>query len=357
MVFDVVQGVVGSVVDLDAVTGRRTERGTEQHPRLGRYRATDVSAALGGVCWIGIAAAGATGRLPLGEVELFVALALLVMVPLGLGLAATPRESGGTHRLYTLAAFAQFPGALLAVAALAVPVGTVASVVLVLPWVAITGLVALVGAWRLLSRGVRPIPELAVDAALFYVTVGAVALVLHRAGINLRFDPLIILLTAVHYHYAGFVLPLVAGLAGRRLTGADGRFERDVAGRVGLAATLVIIVNLVLIAVGITFSPSIEVVAVAFFTVAVAVFALFVLARVVPTLERGPAVLLGIASVSIVGTMALALAYGYSAFPATGRLLGIGEMVRWHGTLNAFGFALPALLAFRITASPGEDDA
>lgn len=50
----------------------------------------------------------------------------------------------------------------------------------------------------------------------------------------------------------------------------------------------------------------------------------------------------------MVGTMALALAYGYSAFPRTGRLITIGEMVRWHGTVNVFGFALPALLAFRF---------
>ena len=46
--------------------------------------------------------------------------------------------------------------------------------------------------------------------------------------------------------------------------------------------------------------------------------------------------------------MALALAYGYSAFPATGTLISIGEMVAYHGSLNAVGFALPALFAFRL---------
>jgi hypothetical protein len=135
---------------------------------------------------------------------------------------------------------------------------------------------------------------------------------------------------------------------GRRLTDEQGRFGSGPAGRLGLAATLVIVVNLALIAVGITFSPTVEIVAVAFFTVAVAAFALLALRRVVPALPLLPAALLGFASLAIVGTMALALAYGYSAFPATGELVGIGRMVRWHGSLNAFGFALPALLAFRI---------
>lgn len=51
-------------------------------------------------------------------------------------------------------------------------------------------------------------------------------------------------------------------------------------------ATLVIVVNLVLIAAGITFSPVVELIAVAFFTVAVAVFALMMLVRIVPRLDR-----------------------------------------------------------------------
>ena len=45
--------------------------------------------------------------------------------------------------------------------------------------------------------------------------------------------------------------------------------------------------------------------------------------------------------------MALAVAFAYSSLPGTSVLVTIPEMVRWHGSVNAFGFALPALLAFR----------
>jgi nitric oxide reductase large subunit len=241
----------------------------------------------------------------------------------------------------------QFPAALAVVGALALPVGSLGSVALALPWLGVTGGVASVGLRRLLSRGLRPLPDLAVDAALLYVPVGAVALLLQRAGIDLRFEPIIVLLTVVHYHYAGFVLPLVTGLAGRRFANG-GRLVDGVAGRAAAAATLVVVVNLALIAVGITFSPLVEVVAVTLFTVAVAAFALLVLRGVAPSLPPLPRALLSVAALTLVVTMSLALAYGYSAFPATGRLISIGEMVAYHGSLNAVGFALPALLAFRL---------
>lgn len=323
-------------------------------PRPGGYAVTDASAILGAVGWLTIVAAAVAGRLALGEVELFVSLALLVFVPLGLGRIPVPREPAILGRLVDLAALGQLPAAAAAVGALALPVGSVIGILLCLPWLALTGALALAGLARFVDRGPLSLPALAVDAALLYLPVGAVALVFHRAGINLQFRPIIVLLTVVHYHYAGFVLPLIVGVAGRRLTDG-GRFERTVPGVLGGAATAVVVANLALIAVGITFSPLIEVVAVALFTVAVAALAGLVLWRVVPTLPTRPAVLLGVAMGTLFATMALALAYGYSAFPATGRLLTIAEMVRWHGTLNAFGFALPGLLAIRWLDAPTAD--
>ena len=322
--------------------------GADPHPRLAGRRVTDLSTGLGGSVWLALTALAAGDALDLTVVELFVGLAVLVFVPLGLGLAATPHPTDGTSHLYRFAVTGQFPAALSVVVGLAFPVGSVVSVALVLPWLGVTGAVALFGLRRLLSRGASPVPELAVDAALLYVPVAAVALGLHRAEIHFHFRPVIVLLTAVHYHYAGFVLPLVTGRAGRLLTDDAGRFGTGIAGRLGLAATLVIIVNIGLIAVGITFSPLVEVVAVALFTVSVATFAALVLRDIVPAVARTPAALLTVASFALFLTMALALAYGYSAFPATERLLGIGAMIRWHGSLNAFAFALPALLAFRL---------
>jgi hypothetical protein len=338
------------MIDFDAVVDESTV-GAPAPPSLFGHRVTDLSATVGAAVWLLAVGAATAGILALTVVEWFVALALLVFVPLGLDLASTPRQSGGHVLQYRIGIVGQLPAAVLAVAGLAAPVGSWLSVALVLPWLGVAVSIAFFGLWRLGSHRRWPLPELAIDAALLYVPVGAVALVLHRAGISLRFQSIIILLTAVHYHYAGFVLPLVTGLAGRRIAGNDGRFGTDLRGRVASATTVVIVANIALIAVGITFSPIVEVVAVALFTVAVAGFAALVLWRVVPTLQRSSAVLSGVAWTTLFATMALALAYGYSAFPTTGRVISIGEMVRWHGSLNAFGFALPALLTFRFQQS------
>lgn len=317
-------------------------------PRLFGHRITDLSATVGGAVWLAFVAGTLVGPVPLTVVELFVALALLTLVPLGLGLAATPRRSGGVPFPYRLAVVGQLPAALVAVVALAFPVCLLGAVALLVPWLGLTGTIAAFGLWRLGSRGLGPVPELAIDAALLYVPVGAVALLLHVAGISLRFRPIIILLTGVHYHYAGFVLPLVTGVAGRILAEPDGTFASDHSGRVAAATTLVIVVNLALIAIGITFSPLVEVVAAALFAVAVAGFAILILWQVVPTVSHVQGALLTVASLAIIVTMALACAYGYSAFPTTPEVISIGGMIRWHGSLNAFGFALPALLALRL---------
>lgn len=321
---------------------------------LGRCRVTDASAFVGTGAWIGFATASAAGPLDLGTVELFVCFATLVLVPLGLGLVEGLSGSRGLSASFTAAVYGQFPAAVLVAVGLARPVGTAGSVLLVLPWLAVTGAIALVGFGRLLARGsFRPLPELAIDAALCYLPVAAIALVGHRSGVTLYFPPIIVLLTAVHFHYAGFVLPLIVGLAGRRCTGADGRLGTDRAGRVAALATAVLVVNVALVAVGIAFSPVVEVVAVALLVAAVLGFAAVTLGVVVPGLPRLPGALLASAALSLFVTMAFALAYGYSAFPGTDPLVTIGEMIRWHGTLNAVGFALPGLLAFRLLADPG----
>ncbi|SIQ75084.1 YndJ-like protein [Haladaptatus litoreus] len=295
---------------------------TNSHPTIVGFRLTDANTVFGAILWSMLVAADI-----LSTVELFVALAVLVILPLGLGVAMTPRRSGRTPLVYRLAVFGQPPAAILAVASFTFPTASVSAVALTLPWVAVTACVALFGLWRLLPRGFTPLPELAIDAALLYVPVGAVALFLSRAGISFHFKPIIILLTVVHYHYAGFALPLIAGMAGRLVTDDSGRFGSDFAGRAMAATTLVIVVNLALIAIGITFSPLVEVVAVAFFTVAVVVFALSILGSVVLQVDRVRGVLLSLAAVAVVWTMALALAYGYSAYPGTPQLVTIDEMI------------------------------
>ena len=74
-----------------------------------------------------------------------------------------------------------------------------------LPWLLVTALVALLGLQRILKRGLAPIEETAIDVGLLYLPVGGGWLVLSSAGLTpMNFSAEIVLLTAVHFHFAGF---------------------------------------------------------------------------------------------------------------------------------------------------------
>jgi len=208
-------------------------------------------------------------------------------------------------------------------------------------------LLAVAGLARANERGLYPLPETLVDAGLAYSPMGAVALVLFHLDVTLWFDPTIVFLTAVHFHFAGFALPVLAGVTGRHLDGFEGA-TRPIAG--------VVLVGPALVAVGISFSPLVEVVAVGAFTLAVAGFGLLVLVRVVPSLDAVPAALVGASALALPASMALALAYGIAAFSGANPLgLSIGRMVALHGSLNAYGFALCGVLGWRLVGDGSAD--
>jgi hypothetical protein len=66
---------------------------------------------------------------------------------------------------------------------------------------------------------------------MLYLPIGGAWLVASRLGIQpLGFGDTIVLLTAVHFHFAGFAAPVLAGLAGRTVAAGTRSVERGVAG-------------------------------------------------------------------------------------------------------------------------------
>ena len=66
---------------------------------------------------------------------------------------------------------------------------------------------------------------------MLYLPIGAGWLVLYRLGVRpLGFADVIVLLTGVHFHYTGFVLPIVAGMVGRWLRAESAQSDLSVAG-------------------------------------------------------------------------------------------------------------------------------
>jgi len=331
------------MVDFDAVHPSDRYRPMEQdpHPRLGEYRVTDASALVGSGVWLALAGTAAVDALALTAVDLFLALALLVAVPLALGVLATRRRSGGDSAAYRNAVVGQFPAALAAVAALSMPADSVARPLLLLAWLAVGVAAAAFALWRLGSRGPLPLPELAIDAALLAPAVGAVALVLAGPA-SPTGEPTPLRLAAVHAYYAGLVLPLVAGRAGRIVTGPNGRFSWTASGVFAAAATGVFTLTLPLFAVAAAADGALALAAIGLLVLAAVALALSLLIAVVPAIPPRPGVLLAVAALALGVTMALALA------AVTTDLVAAADMVVWHGTIGAVGVAVPALVAFRL---------
>ena len=316
----------------DVVPG--TDTGTPSPSLLG-VDVTDASVAFGAVVWV-----IATFAFGLDPIDRALALAPLVLVPLGVGMATTPRFEGPAGRLADVAVILQPVGAVLLVVSLVVPGGWFAAG-LAAPWLGVTGLLGLAALARTLDRGLLPLSETLVDAGLAYTNVGAVALLLYHLDVTFWFAPVIVLLTAVHFHYAGFVLPVTTGLAGR-----CGSVEYS---RTFRALGAVVLVGPAIIAVGISFSPTVELLGVGFFTVAVATLALYIVAIVAPARPRLQGITIAVSALTLPVSMLLALGF------VVGSVLGVDpvgltipRMVRLHGSLNAFGFALLALAGWRV---------
>jgi len=315
--------------------------------RLGGRASRPWAAPAGGVAWV----AGLLALRP-GWPEAMLLLASLVVVPLGLGRVAPSDLRDRRVWPWRAAARLQLPAALALILAFARPPGPLAAG-LALPWLVVAGLVALSGLLRF-WRGSRRTAEVGLDAGLVYLAVGGIWTVIARAGLRpLGFPDVIVLLAAVHFHYAGFALPVLAGLVARTLGG-------PVAG----AACLGAIAGVPLVAAGITdaqLAPGIlpprllELVASMVMAASGLLTGLLQIRLAAqtgrPTFAR---VLMATSGLALLGPMALAGSYALGAFEGVARI-DIAAMLRYHGAVNALGFALLGLLAWHLT--PPDEEA
>jgi hypothetical protein len=271
-----------------------------------------------------------------GIVVLFL-LAPLLVVPLGLRLIPAD-EDPLAQRLQAIACRASFPAGVLLALAFALPAG-IGAAALAVPWLGVAGLAATGAVTGVLRDPVPPRPKIrhATDAARGFLLVGATFALTHRLGLRpFDFPATIILLTAIHFHFAGFVLPIAGALAFRR------RPARSTAVALG-----VLIVGIPLTAVGflgLSIAGWVGSMLVAAGSLAVGVATWLVAGRLATPTSRS---LARIAALSLFVTKPMAVVY------ATGLVLGttwldLSTMARVHGTLNALGFAVPAMTAWML---------
>ncbi|MEZ4335727.1 MAG: YndJ family transporter [Sandaracinaceae bacterium] len=216
----------------------------------------------------------------------------------------------------------------------------------VAPWMAACLLVASLGVVRLFAgRGFTSAARWCSAAALGYLPVGAAWLVAARMGVRpMGFDPAIVTLTAVHFHFAALAGPMYAS---RVIDALEGR-ARAVASGAGLA----LVAAIPIVAIGFSTSPVVGMVGTVLLAAGLVTLALLA-AIAVPLERRAAKVLLWISALSVLLSMPLALYYQWGQVTGADTI-GLEWMVRLHGFANAHGFATCGLLAWAIEDRAGQ---
>jgi hypothetical protein len=296
----------------------------------------------GGAVWILLVASRLLGVTQLTLIDSLFLLAPLVIAPLGLRLIDF--EVALSNRLLRLVLLLQPIGAGLAVLSFLLPKGSVAAG-LAAAWLLVCGIAGLAALLDLLVARPLQLIGLARAAAVGYLAFGAVWLVLSRAGIApLGLSPLIVELTAVHFHFTGFAATLLAVLILRRLRDQGGASSSIAAS----GALLMVIGSPVLAAGWGTPVHLLQVVGAIIVASGVFVIAGLALLRT-KDLVHSPAarILLRMSALAPLLPMLLALEYSagrYFGFPT----LDLQQMALVHGDLNSLGFSLLGLLAWTL---------
>jgi len=269
----------------------------------------------------------------------------LLVIPLGLRLIPS-LEAAPADRLLAVARPLAWPAGWALAVAFILPVGPVAGLFTV-PWLLVCGLGVAATLFSVAAAGRRgglwrAGPHHLTWAALAFLAVGAASAFAMRVGFEtFGITPTIVLLTAVHFTFAGFVLALSGSLAYRA------RPARWL--EAGLGALVV----------------GIPITAVGFLGVALAGWlgALLVsggglsvgtaMLLVAPSIPGRTARWLGrIAGASLMVSMPLAVVYATGTFTGSA-WLDLPTMARTHGAINVVGFAVPSMLAWSWRARDG----
>ncbi len=268
-------------------------------------------------------------------------LAPLVLMPLALRLIVTPTRRAGNSMLCEVLQLIVPPGALLLTIAFLLPAGRWAAL-LAMPWLLTTVLIGWLGLTGFFRSRLRSLDQTVINVAMIYLPVGGASAVLSRAGLTiLGFSDIIVLATAVHFHYAGFLFPL---LTSRILGSSHGGPIVRVAAVIALTAIPVLAVGITLSRFGNHFPEWIAAVVLSISAMAVGTAQLTFAVNRCRGVRR---LLLVVSSCSLLAAMSMSILF------ATGTLRGvhiwgidIPWMLRYHAVMNAFGYALCGMLAW-----------
>ncbi|WP_439875706.1 YndJ family protein [Bacillus mycoides] len=271
----------------------------------------------------------------INPVEAIILLSILLFIPMSFCIIDKKTRNGSYVPFY------KFVSLLYPIAAISTMLAFVTNhFIFALLWLMYTGIIALFGVSRLLERGWKPLEETAIDSAFIYLFLGGFWFFASVAKLSImHFSSDIVLLTAAHFHYSAFLLPLSAGLIGRK---------REKRSKVYDAIMFIIVISPMTVAVGITYSRVFEFFAVFLYLCAIYGYGIYVLRTKFNAISAK--VLLIISSSMLMVTIMFSLVYSYGNLKHV-MTITIAQMVWIHGVVNGIGVALPAFVGWMIEKS------
>jgi hypothetical protein len=298
----------------------------------------------GGVLWAGLVAVSQLQWARLNTIELLFLLGPLVVVPLGLELCLRFTHEKEMGFPIFVARKLQLPAALCAIASFWLPQGIVATI-LALPWLVFGCFVGLEGLMAFIRGEFRKLKTACLILSFLYLPIGCAWLVASRLGLSpMGFQEPIVLLTAVHFHFAGFAAPLLALAAGSAVDRKSPALQR-----IFKVVAAGVLAGPGLLAVGFVIGPRLKVAMAILVACSQVGLSLFFLANVRSMRPRLAKIFVIISAASVLFAMVLACVWAIGEFPLQ-PFVHLDEMARFHGTANAVGFVLCGLVGWTLSA-------
>ncbi|MFJ7826714.1 YndJ family protein [Psychrobacillus sp. NPDC096623] len=194
--------------------------------------------------------------------------------------------------------------------------------------------VALYGFGRFVHRRFTHLEEFSIDAGLMYLFMGGIWFFAFEVGFDTGFSPMLTWLTAIHFHYSSFLLPIFIGFTGRLYKPKSYSFF-----------TIIILVSPLVVAAGITFSPWLELMSVLLYIIGI--YGFVVIAFKIPfkgLLQK---------SLVLISFSALCITIIFSLLYAVGNAFGVFQvsiefMLKFHGFFNCLLFGLCGVIGWSI---------
>jgi hypothetical protein len=219
-----------------------------------------------------------------------------------------------------------------------------AAAILALPWFCFGCFLGFWGLMSFIRGGFKSLRAICVTMSFSYLPIGCAWLVASRYGLNpMDFQEPIVLLTAVHFHFAGFAAPLLTRAAAAALGKTAVHTQR-----LFRAVAVGVLAGPGLLAAGFVIGPRLKLAAAMLLVASEIGLAFFFLAALKAMRPRLAQVLVAFSAASVLFAMVFAGVWAIGEFPLQ-PFVHLAQMAKFHGAANALGFTVCGLLGWTIS--------